>query len=622
MGRKRQGAELTTKRRDKLDDSDFAFPEQRKEPLSDAAHVKAALARFDQTEGVSDAEKAEAKRRILKAAKKYGIQVDEGDDVKAASQPSVGQVHVNAPLKTVSVADDQDDKHKRASDGADDDDEEGDGIPDDEDPDDDGDDDKSDDSDEDDADERKKKAKKLDPTAGDDQDEGESEKAAESPTPEERPTRAFLTKMREHLSGKVSAEDLEAAIRHARAHAGGKGKAAKRKMAGEEVSDLCASGSGGYRLFLELRQASEAPAWIPFLPKPGTYTHQQWGKIAVTRERSQAFIDNFKDQVYQKHIPLDAEHQTKLSGAFAYLRDLRMNEDGSVDAKVEWTDRGKALVEAKQFRYFSPEWYDRWQEPRDGSWKQDIIIGGAFTTRPFFKDASLRPIVASERGLEAVEPDDSGEFVAVRYTADAPAPAGRKDNGMPPTTTERPAQASEQRTGVEDQSKRFAELEAKFAASEQARQAQETALKQATEQIAAMQATERRGRFTAEVLGKGEASGARWFGEPDKHVKLLEKLSDAFGEDSKEVRQYVEQNRAVAEAMRQSALFSEIGSDAAADADSPEAQADALAKKYQKQHAGVSYAQAYTEVVNQDPALQRRMVEQSRSARQKRDASA
>ncbi len=58
-----------------LEDVDFAFPKQRKEPLTDARHVRNALARFDQVEDVSDSERDAAWRRIRPAAKKYGIEV-------------------------------------------------------------------------------------------------------------------------------------------------------------------------------------------------------------------------------------------------------------------------------------------------------------------------------------------------------------------------------------------------------------------------------------------------------------------------------------------------------------------------------------------------------------------
>jgi hypothetical protein len=70
-------AELSEKQRDKLDEDQYAFPKERKEPLNNASHVRNAIARFDQVEGVSDAERDEAWKRIKKAAKKYDVDVSE-----------------------------------------------------------------------------------------------------------------------------------------------------------------------------------------------------------------------------------------------------------------------------------------------------------------------------------------------------------------------------------------------------------------------------------------------------------------------------------------------------------------------------------------------------------------
>jgi hypothetical protein len=72
-------AELSEKQRDKLSDSDFAFPKEHKEPLTDARHVRNAVARFDQVEGVSNQERDEAWKRIQKAAKKFDVELDEQD---------------------------------------------------------------------------------------------------------------------------------------------------------------------------------------------------------------------------------------------------------------------------------------------------------------------------------------------------------------------------------------------------------------------------------------------------------------------------------------------------------------------------------------------------------------
>ena len=70
---------MSTADKDKLADREFAFPDERKEPLTDARHVRNAIARFNQVEGVSDAERDKAWKRILAAAKRYDVEVSESD---------------------------------------------------------------------------------------------------------------------------------------------------------------------------------------------------------------------------------------------------------------------------------------------------------------------------------------------------------------------------------------------------------------------------------------------------------------------------------------------------------------------------------------------------------------
>lgn len=62
-----------------LPQSAFAFPRARKEPLTDASHVRSALARFDQVTDVSDADRELAFANIKKAAKYYNIEMHETD---------------------------------------------------------------------------------------------------------------------------------------------------------------------------------------------------------------------------------------------------------------------------------------------------------------------------------------------------------------------------------------------------------------------------------------------------------------------------------------------------------------------------------------------------------------
>jgi hypothetical protein len=80
---------LTAAEQEKLSDDQFAFPEQRKEPLVDASHVRNAIARFDQVEGVSDAERDEAWARIVRASKRFDVQVSEESwrDLRHGGEP-------------------------------------------------------------------------------------------------------------------------------------------------------------------------------------------------------------------------------------------------------------------------------------------------------------------------------------------------------------------------------------------------------------------------------------------------------------------------------------------------------------------------------------------------------
>ena len=71
----RRSRGLTTAQQNDLPDSAFAFPEQRKEPLTDAKHVRNAVARFDQVEGVSNADRDRAWRRIRSAARKFDVEI-------------------------------------------------------------------------------------------------------------------------------------------------------------------------------------------------------------------------------------------------------------------------------------------------------------------------------------------------------------------------------------------------------------------------------------------------------------------------------------------------------------------------------------------------------------------
>ena len=70
-------SELSERQRDHIDSDKFAFPKERKEPIHDAAHVRNAIARFNQVRDVSDDERDAAWGRIKRAAKTHGVEMEE-----------------------------------------------------------------------------------------------------------------------------------------------------------------------------------------------------------------------------------------------------------------------------------------------------------------------------------------------------------------------------------------------------------------------------------------------------------------------------------------------------------------------------------------------------------------
>ena len=74
-----------------LPDSVFAFPRQRKEPLTDATHVRNAIARFDQVIDVSDEDRELAFVNIKKAADYYGVGMAETNWTQLGRAPHTGR---------------------------------------------------------------------------------------------------------------------------------------------------------------------------------------------------------------------------------------------------------------------------------------------------------------------------------------------------------------------------------------------------------------------------------------------------------------------------------------------------------------------------------------------------
>jgi hypothetical protein len=81
--------EMSTRERDKLDKDQFAYVDKdggEHLPINDEEHVRNAMARWNQTDFDSKSAKDEAARKIIRAAKRHDIEVDEDSDVARAAR--------------------------------------------------------------------------------------------------------------------------------------------------------------------------------------------------------------------------------------------------------------------------------------------------------------------------------------------------------------------------------------------------------------------------------------------------------------------------------------------------------------------------------------------------------
>jgi len=84
-------ATLTEKQRDKLDRDEFAYVDSKGGehlPIHDESHVRNAIARFNQTDFESTEAKERARKKIVAAARRHDIEVDEDDNVAKPARRS------------------------------------------------------------------------------------------------------------------------------------------------------------------------------------------------------------------------------------------------------------------------------------------------------------------------------------------------------------------------------------------------------------------------------------------------------------------------------------------------------------------------------------------------------
>ena len=133
-----------------------------------------------------------------------------------------------------------------------------------------------------------------------------------------------------------------------------------------------------FALCHEFEALESVPEWIQLLPDDD-----------LIKGRDGRFWRNHNPQIVVQYfqstkqpLPIDYEHATQFKGekgemvpAAGWLKELEVRGHG-VWGKVEWTERARKMIEAKEYRFISPAFMHN----KDGQVTR--IIGAALTNRP------------------------------------------------------------------------------------------------------------------------------------------------------------------------------------------------------------------------------------------------
>ena len=148
----------------------------------------------------------------------------------------------------------------------------------------------------------------------------------------------------------------------------------------------------------------------------GTWDHPSYGEVKITKSDIAEFVANFEENVREIDIAVDENHEDN-HRALGWYQKLYTDATGeNLFADIEVTKKGADLLNEGAYRYFSPEIAFEYEDPETGNEYSNLLLGGAFTNRPFFK--GMQPLMASEVAAEGKRKrhPEGGQFSALFFT--------------------------------------------------------------------------------------------------------------------------------------------------------------------------------------------------------------
>jgi Mu-like prophage I protein len=151
------------------------------------------------------------------------------------------------------------------------------------------------------------------------------------------------------------------------------------------------------KAFTEVDTLTKEIMAVPF----DAWDHPVYGMTVFDRAMAETMKVNFDMGIRGQDIATDYDHgmdPAKGGKASGWVKGMRVGDDG-LYWTVEFTEEATKELSAGEWRYFSPEWFDTWQNPMAGGGTYSYVaVGGALTNKPWIK--GMVPLNFSEVMVE------------------------------------------------------------------------------------------------------------------------------------------------------------------------------------------------------------------------------
>lgn len=167
--------------------------------------------------------------------------------------------------------------------------------------------------------------------------------------------------------------------------------------------------------------------WIQASPL-GTFSHPLYGEQVIDEGRVDTFIQHFNNNTYGQDLPINYEHfgmdASKGFKAAGWVKEMERRDDGMY-WRVVFTEEATNEIKDGAWKYFSPEWYDEWEDKESSVTFKDVAAGGALTNQPFYKN--MVPLNFSELAAEVASLPATNEVADWEHSEPGSGPTPRED---------------------------------------------------------------------------------------------------------------------------------------------------------------------------------------------------